>query len=99
MLGGLGIPVLGDLLLWPQRRKRLPLHSRITLALYAVLILLGTAGLLLAETQPGGTVAGQPLGRQVLLTGFQAISACRPGLQACRISSNSRRPARCSRWG
>ena len=52
VLGGLGIPVLGDLLLWPQRRKRLPLHSRITLALYAVLILLGTAGLLLAERSP-----------------------------------------------
>lgn len=74
VLGGLGIPVLGDLIVW-QRQRKLSLHSRITLILYAVLIFLGAAGLLLTETRPGGTVAGQPWTRQVILTGFQAISA------------------------
>lgn len=75
VLGGLGIPVLGDLIMWQRQRKRLSLHSRITLIMYTILIFAGTAGLLLTETRPGGTVAGEPGGRQVLLTAFQAISA------------------------
>ncbi len=75
VLGGLGIPVLGDLLLWPWRRKRLSLHSRITLAVYAVLIVVGAIGLLLSESQPGGAVATLPLGRRLTLTTFQAVSA------------------------
>lgn len=70
VLGGLGIPVLGDLLMWPSRRQRLSLHSRITLTLYAVLTLLGALGLWLAETQAGGALAGRPG-----LATFQAISA------------------------
>ncbi len=74
ILGGLGIPVLGDLLMWP-RRQRLSLHSRITLILYAALILLGALALLLSESQAGGTLVGQPLGRRLTLATFQAISA------------------------
>jgi trk system potassium uptake protein TrkH len=60
---------LGDLLMWP-RRQRLSLHSRITLILYAALILLGALGLWLAETQVGGALADRPA-----LAIFQAISA------------------------
>ncbi len=75
ILGGLGIPVLGDLLMWPWRRRRLSLHSRITLILYAALILLGALALLLSESQAGGALAGQPMGRRLTLVTFQAISA------------------------
>jgi trk system potassium uptake protein TrkH len=82
ILGGLGIPVLADLLTWPQRRRRLTLHTRITLVVYLVLITLGALGFLLAETRPGGTLADTPLGRSLELTVFQSISARTAGIAA-----------------
>jgi trk system potassium uptake protein TrkH len=82
VLGGLGIPVLADLLTWPQRRRRLSLHSRITLVVYLALIMLGALGFLLAETRPGGTLAGVNLGRSLELTVFQSISARTAGIAA-----------------
>jgi len=75
VLGGLGIPVLGDLLTLRQRHDRLSLHSRITLILYAVLIVVGSTGFLLSESHDGSLLAGQPLGRQLELATFHAISA------------------------
>ena len=75
VLGGLGIPVLGDLLTWPRRHGRLSLHSRITLVLYAVLIFTGALVLLVSEAHEGSILAGLPLGRQIELATFQAISA------------------------
>ena len=75
VLGGLGIPVLGDLLMWPRRHGRLSLHSRVTLVLYAVLILVGALGLFVSESHAGSLLAGQPLGRQLELATFHAISA------------------------
>jgi trk system potassium uptake protein TrkH len=61
--------------MWPRRRRRLSLHSKITLTIYAALIFLGTAGLLLAETQAGGTLSVEPPARRLSLAMFQAISA------------------------
>jgi trk system potassium uptake protein TrkH len=82
VLGGLGIPVLADLVTWPRRRKRLSLHSRITLVVYALLIVLGSVGFLVAEMRPGGTLAGMPIGRSLELTTFQSISARTAGIAA-----------------
>lgn len=82
ILGGLGIPVLADLLTWPRRRRRLALHTRITLVVYLVLITLGALGFLIAETRPGGTLAATPLGRSLELTIFQSISARTAGIAA-----------------
>lgn len=82
ILGGLGIPVLADLLMWPRLRRRLSLHTRITLVVYAVLIALGAVGFLLAEMRPGGTLTGTPLGRSLELTTFQSISARTAGIAA-----------------
>lgn len=75
VLGGLGIPVLGDLLLWFRSRKRLSLHTRITLAASLALIAVGMAGFLLAESQADGTLIGLPAGRRLVLAAFQSISA------------------------
>ncbi|MCU0506876.1 MAG: potassium transporter [Anaerolineae bacterium] len=82
ILGGLGIPVLADLLTWPRRRRRLMLHTRVTLVVYAALILLGALGFLLAETRAGGTLTTTPFGRSVELTVFQSISARTAGIAA-----------------
>ncbi len=59
VLGGLGFPVLADLVEWPVR-KRLSLHARLTIYVSAILIVVGAIGLLLAENRPGGVLAGIP---------------------------------------
>ena len=82
-LGGLGIPVLSDLLVRRQNR-RLSLHSRLTLIVVAVLVVIGWIGLLIPETRPGGVLADAPLDEQLVHTWFQSIStrtAGFPGLE------------------
>jgi trk system potassium uptake protein len=82
VLGGLGIPVLADLITWPKSPRKLTLHSRITLLVYAILIALGAIGFLLAELRPGGTLVGLPLARSLELTTYQSISARTAGFTA-----------------
>lgn len=72
LLGGLGAPVLFDLALWP-RQKRLTLHSRITLSVYAFLFLVGFLAIFACERN--GTLATLGLGRQLELAAFQSVSA------------------------
>jgi trk system potassium uptake protein TrkH len=80
-LGGLGIPVIADLFLLFKRR-RMSLHSRLTLMISAFLIVLGTAGLFLAESRPGATLDHLPAGRAFSVSLFQAISARTAGFSA-----------------
>lgn len=75
-LGGLGIPVLGDLIMFSrQRSHRISLHSRITLVVVALLLCIGAAGILLAESRAGGVLTTEPWHRRVLMSFFQSISA------------------------
>jgi trk system potassium uptake protein TrkH len=74
VLGGLGIPVLADMITYPWNH-RLSLHTRITLALVAFLIVFGGVALLLSEARAGGVLAGLPWHRQVTLAFFQSVSA------------------------
>lgn len=70
--GGLGIPVWGDFLFG---RGKLSLHTRVTLAISAALIIGGALAIALAEHRPGGVLVEQPwLGGfgQAL---FQSVSA------------------------
>ena len=82
-VGGLGIPVLSDLLASP-RHGRLSLHTRLTLGVVVALILVGWLGLFIPETRPGGVLYGDPLDQQLVHTWFQSIStrtAGFPGLE------------------
>lgn len=82
-IGGLGIPVLSDLLV-VRRQRRLSLHSRLTLGVVVVLVLIGWFGLFIPETRPGGVLHGDPLDQQLVHTWFQSIStrtAGFPGLE------------------
>jgi trk system potassium uptake protein TrkH len=73
--GGLGFPVLADVVEWPTRR-RLSLHTRLTISVSAILIAVGAIGLLLAENRSvGGALHGVPWHQQVVLSVFQSISA------------------------
>jgi len=82
-IGGLGIPVLSDLLTSP-RHGRLSLHTRLTLGVVIALVLVGWFGLFIPETRPGGVLHGDPLDQQLVHTWFQSIStrtAGFPGLE------------------
>lgn len=82
VIGGLGIPVVADVLLLARRRHRLSLHSRLTILAAIFLIVFGALGLFLAETGPGATLSDMPTGRALVLATFQSISARTAGFSA-----------------
>ena len=73
VLGGLGFPVLADIVEWTTRR-RLSLHARLTIYTSAILIIVGAIGLMLAENRSGGALVGVPWNRQIVLSVFQSVS-------------------------
>lgn len=75
-LGGIGMPVLFDLVTKLPARKGLQLHSRLTLTVACCLALVGFVMLFLTETRPGGTLHSEPTHRQLALSLFQSVS-CR----------------------
>jgi len=82
-VGGLGIPVVTDILLVLARSRRfLSLHSRLTLLITVVLVIVGSAGLFFSETQPGATMAEFPLEHALSISIFQSISARTAGFSA-----------------
>ncbi|MEJ5346762.1 MAG: potassium transporter TrkG [Chloroflexus sp.] len=75
LTGGLGIPVIADLISYANERK-LSLHTRITLLVVSFLVGIGTFGLWLSEGfDADGTLHGQSFDRQLIVTTFQSISA------------------------
>ena len=80
-IGGLGIPVIADLALW-KKKRRLSLHTRLTLIISITLLLLGWWGLYLAETRQSGTLADATTSRALTLSLFQSVSARTAGFSA-----------------
>jgi trk system potassium uptake protein TrkH len=72
--GGLGIPVVAELLVY-WRERRLSLHTRLTLKAVVFLLLAGTAGFFMVEARSDRLLAGEPLLRQLLICLFQSVSA------------------------
>ncbi len=74
VIGGLGIPVIADLLNW--RRRPFSLHTRVTLLVTVALSLMGGVAIFLSETLAGSALARAhaPLPRLGAAL-FQAISA------------------------
>jgi trk system potassium uptake protein TrkH len=73
ILGGLGIPVYMDVIY--RQRRPFSLHTRLTIGISLVLILLGWIGLLISEYLQGGLLSEMPLGQRALLAWFQSVSA------------------------
>ncbi|MCF2971043.1 potassium transporter [Synechococcus sp. Nb3U1] len=83
-IGGLGIPVLSDLLTWP-RSHRLSLHTRITLGVVMVLLCTGGIGMFLGESLSGGSLLEVSWPRRLGLTFFQSVSARTAGFAGIPI--------------
>jgi trk system potassium uptake protein len=80
-MGGLGIPVLSELLT-RHRRKWFSLHTRLTLWVVVVLVIIGWGGLLLPEVRAGGVMQDFSWDQQLMLAWFQSISARTAGFSA-----------------
>jgi trk system potassium uptake protein TrkH len=73
ILGGLGIPIYMDII---YRRKRpFSLHTRLTVSITLILILLGWIGLLMSEYRQTGVLSDMPFGQRAILAWFQSVSA------------------------
>lgn len=81
-IGGLGIPVLTDLLTF--ERRRLSINTKVTLGVVGMLILVGWAGLYVPEVQAGGVLADSPPGERLVHTWFQSISTRTAGFPGLR---------------
>lgn len=73
-IGGLGIPVIADLLTY-YRERRLSLHTRLTLIVVSFLVAGGTLGFWVAEIRSTGALAGENPLRALLICLFQSVSA------------------------
>ncbi len=85
VLGGLGIPVLGDLLSYP-RDRRLSLHTRVTLWAVLILVVVGGVGMFVAESTTDSVLLADPWPRRLLRTFFQSISARTAGFAGVPVA-------------
>lgn len=74
LFGGLGIPVLSELVTM-TRIRRFSLHTRVTLVVISILVVAGWVGTFLAETGSLGGLANLPLGDQLVQSWFHSISS------------------------
>jgi trk system potassium uptake protein TrkH len=74
-LGGLGLPVIFELLNRIVRRQRTSLHVKLTLATLLTLTTLGTIAIFAVERSAGGTLEAFSAGRQWELALYQANAA------------------------
>lgn len=93
-LGGIGIPVISNVLLLP-RYKKLRFHVKIALITSVFLILFGGLTIMLSESMPGGVLVNEPsLWRRFTMSTAQSISARTAGFAWLpnfhEISSSSR---------
>lgn len=86
ILGGLGFIVVSDVF-DIKKKRHLQLHSKIVLAMSAVLILFGTAIFLGVEYNNPDTLGNMSFGDKLLNAYFQSVSARTAGFSSVDISS------------
>ncbi len=85
--GGLGIPVYFDLL-HKFSRRRLSLHTRITLITSLALIIVGWVGFLISEYRLGGVLTDINFVTRVVQAWFQSVSSRTAGFQGFTFFSD-----------
>ncbi|MGV3618862.1 MAG: TrkH family potassium uptake protein [Fimbriimonas sp.] len=73
-IGGLGIPVIFDLIAWHKRRE-FSLHTKITVPLTLTLVVIGGVAIYLSEAMMGGTLATSPTLDAMVMSTFQSVSS------------------------
>ena len=73
VIGGLGFPVLAELVHW-RPGKRLSMHTRLGLWAAFGLTIAGALGLLIAESLPGGSLTMQSIDYRIIKALFQSAS-------------------------
>jgi trk system potassium uptake protein TrkH len=80
-------------LIYSRNKRGLSLHTRVTLVMALILILVGWSGLLVAEYRQNGVLAGMPPLDRIVNTWFQSVStrtagfASLPGFAQMKFSS------------
>lgn len=86
VLGGLGFPVLSEIVQhgqhWRRRNTRWSLHTRVTLLAALLLSAGGAMAIFAAEIRPDGTLYGIPFERSAVLAAFQSVSTRTAGFAA-----------------
>ncbi len=85
VLGGLGFPVLAEILERKGNRKRLSLHTRVVLLTTATLIVAGALFLFIIETGFSSEFRDLPLGSRILASLFQSVTARTAGFNTIPI--------------
>ncbi len=90
--GGIGFPVLLELrrrLRTPKgiRRPTITLHTRITLITTAVLLVLGTVVIVVAEWTDGRTIGAMSVPEKLLAAGFQSVQTRTAGFNSIDIGA------------
>lgn len=86
VIGGIGFPVLQDLLARRRDPRHWSLHTKLTLAGSGVLLLGGAAALLLFEWSNPRTLGAMPLGDKLLSAVFASVSARTAGFNSVDIA-------------
>lgn len=73
LIGGLGIPVIAELLNY-RRQRKLTVNARVTLWVVVILTLGGWFAIFLSEGMGTGVVADEPLAVRMMRTFFQSVS-------------------------
>lgn len=87
IFGGIGFPVIVNLIRHWRKKEPLELHSKIVLRLTSVLLILGTLAILGMEFQNPHTIGQLPLGEKVLASFFQAVTPRTAGFNTLDIRS------------
>jgi trk system potassium uptake protein len=85
ILGGLGFIVMNELFVY-RKVKRLSLHTKVVLMTSAILLLLGTIGILLFEYSNDKTLKPLSLLGKILSSFFQSVSSRTAGANSLAIS-------------
>jgi trk system potassium uptake protein TrkH len=88
ILGSLGMPVLDELIRWPKTR-RFSVHTLLVLTMSILLLIGGTAVLLITETESRSPVGQLPWGERFLVSAFHATSARTGGFSTIALTDMS----------
>lgn len=85
--GGLGFPVIAELLMVRRRRRRLSLHSKMVLTASGILIVVGALAFFFLECSLNPEYQNMPISRVILISFFQSITARTAGFNTVDFST------------